>query len=349
MLSLRFTVSFVLLGFAFPASTLSAADTAWGPVHLTCESLSTPLGMDEPSPALSWQLQDPRRGATQSAYQVQVATSIALLTSGKPDVWDSGRVPSNQSVHVRYAGPALVAFQRYYWRVKTWDRNGSPYTPSEVTWWETGVLNPSNWQAKWISYEDDEHRNVRAAKAQWITASSSAPSQSKETHLYFRFRFDLPAEARVAKLHITGKDTVAAWVNGKPQSQLQPWPMWNNLPWRTYSIHDITSAVHGGRNTLAAEVLNYDRPRTSATLLSATVYIQLAGGKIVTYKTGPEGWKASSTAAEGWSSSEFDDSSWASAEIDPGRTGFRSETAGNPWATGPVAALRKNFSVSKRV
>ncbi|HTM35205.1 MAG TPA: family 78 glycoside hydrolase catalytic domain [Terriglobales bacterium] len=345
MLSLRFTISLVLLGAAFTSAAVFAADTSSGAVHLTAESLSTPLGMDEPSPALSWRLEDARGGAAQSAYQVQVATSIALLASGKPDVWDSGRVESAQSVNVPYAGPALMAFKRYYWRVKTWDRKGRPYPPSEATWWETGVLNPSNWQAKWISYEDPEHRSVRAANAQWI----QAPGQSEQTHLYFRFKFDLPAEAGVAKLHITGKDTVAAWVNGKQQSQLQPSPMWNNLPWRTYSVYDITGAVHSGSNTLAAEVLNYDGRRTSATLFSATVYIQLTDGRIVTYKTRPEGWKTSSAAVEGWSSSEFDDSSWASAETYSGGTGFRSETAGNPWTTGPVAALRKNFSVSKRV
>jgi len=352
MLILRFTASLILLCIALGDPTLYAGETSSRVVHLTCESLTTPLGMDEPSPALSWRLQDSRRGAAQSAYQVQVATSATLLASGKPDVWDSGRVQSNQSLNVRYAGEALVPFRRYYWRVKTWDREGRPYPPSEPTWWETGLLHSSNWQAKWISYEDDEHRSIRAANAEWITAPSpatSAPSESTPTRLYFRFKFGLPAEARVAKLHITGKDTVAAWVNGKQQSELQPWPMWNNLPWRTYSIYDITGAVHSGSNTLAAEVLNYDRPRTSTTLFSATIYIQLSDGRIVTYKTNPEGWKASSTASDGWSSSEFDDSSWPGAETYPGKTGFRSETAGNPWTTDPVAALRKNVSVSKPV
>jgi len=352
MLSVRFTAWLILIGLAVPAATLYAAETSSRPAHLTCESLTTPLGMDETTPALSWQLQDTRRGAAQSAYQVQVATSAALLASDKPDVWDSGRVHSNQSLHVRYAGSALVAFKRYYWRVKIWDRDGRPYPPSEPTWWETGLLNPSNWQAKWVSYEDDEHRSVREANAAWITAPASATSslsEGKETHLYFRFQFALPAEVRVAKLHITGEDTVAAWVNGKQQSRLQPWPMWNNLPWRTYSTYDITSAVHTGSNTLAAEVLNYDRSRTSATLFSATLYIQLNDGRIVTYKTNPDGWKTSSTGADGWNAPEFDDSSWPAAEAYGGKTGLRSEVAGNPWVPSPVAALRKNFSVSKRI
>jgi len=352
MLKLRFTVSLMLIGLAVPTPTLGATSSSSKPVHLTCESLVTPLGMDEPSPALSWRLEDSRPGAAQSAYEIQVATTSTLLSSDHPDVWDSGRLPSNQSLNLRYAGPALVPFKRYYWRVKAWDHQGKPTQPSEPTWWETGLLNPSNWHASWISYEDDEHRSVRAANAAWITAPTprdSAPSESKETHLYFRFKFDLPAEARVSKLHITGKDTVATWVNGKQESQLQPWPKWNNLPWRTYSIYDITNAVHPGSNTLAAEVLNYDGPRTSATIFSATVFVQLTDGKIVTYKTNPEGWKTSSTPADGWNTSEFDDSSWPAAEVYSGKTGLGSEVAGHPWAPGPVSALRKSFTVSKQI
>ncbi len=324
------------------------AESQSKPSHLTCESLTTPLGMDEPNPALSWRLEDARHGAAQTAYEIQVATSPALLNSAKPDVWNSGEIKSNQSVDVRYSGPALAAYTRYYWRVKTWDRDGKPYPPSDVTWWETGVLQQENWQAKWISYEDDEHRSVREANAEWITSSTPPPAE-KETHLFFRFKFELPADARVAKLHITGKDTVAAWMNGKQESQLQPWPKWNNLPWRTYSVYDITSEVHSGNNTLAAEVLNYDNGRPSPTLFSATIFVQIADDKVITFKTGPEGWKCSTTAADAWTAPEFDDSSWPAAIASPEKTGLRSEVAGNPWAPGPVVSLRKSFDVSKPI
>src|SRR5690349_5639978 len=100
------------------ATTVVAANVSSKPTQLTCEGLVTPLGMDEPSPELSWVLQDPRTGAAQNAYQVQVASSAKLLAAGKADVWDSGRVSSSQSVNVRYAGPVLAASKRYYWRVK---------------------------------------------------------------------------------------------------------------------------------------------------------------------------------------------------------------------------------------
>src|SRR5579863_3052021 len=75
-----------------------------GPVKLQCESLINPLGMDSRHPALSWQLQDSRPGGRQTAFQVQVATSAEKLAKGDVDVWDSGRVSSDQSRNVKYAG-----------------------------------------------------------------------------------------------------------------------------------------------------------------------------------------------------------------------------------------------------
>jgi alpha-L-rhamnosidase len=207
------------------------------PSHLTCEALTTPLGMDERTPQMSWRLNDSRRGVRQSAFQIQVATSPSLLASDKPNVWDSGRIASNQSVGVRYGGPEMIASKRYYWRVKVWDGDGKPYPPSDASWWETGLLNSSRWaDAKWISYEEDEHRSIRDVHPEWITTPESdfAVSDNSDAHFYFRYKFELPADARRAKLHITGEDTVGVWINGRQQVQHQPLPAWKTLPWRTY-------------------------------------------------------------------------------------------------------------------
>src|SRR6266404_3901554 len=57
------------------------------PVHLKCDSLVNPLGIDSKEPRLSWQLRDDRYGARQTAYEIQVASSPALLDGEKPDVW----------------------------------------------------------------------------------------------------------------------------------------------------------------------------------------------------------------------------------------------------------------------
>ena len=145
-LSLALAATFFLVP-AFAASPLLK------PAHLTCDSLDHPLGIDSSQPLLSWQLQDAGFAARQTAYRIEVATKPAMLSGGKPDVWDSGRVVSDKSFGVVYGGPELAASTRYYWRVEVWDKDGKPYPASEVSWWETGLLK-ENWKAQWIGYED---------------------------------------------------------------------------------------------------------------------------------------------------------------------------------------------------
>ena len=75
--------------------------------NLRCEYRTNPLGIDVVAPRFSWQLQSDRAGAAQTAYQVFAASDPALLQPGAADLWDSGRVESDQSLHVVYAGDAL--------------------------------------------------------------------------------------------------------------------------------------------------------------------------------------------------------------------------------------------------
>ena len=61
------------------------------PVSLKCEYLVNPLGIDVRQPRLSWVLEHSKRGQMQTAYQVQVATSPALLEQGNRSI-DSGAI-----------------------------------------------------------------------------------------------------------------------------------------------------------------------------------------------------------------------------------------------------------------
>ena len=75
--------------------------------HLTCEYQNNPLGIDVLQPRLSWQIQSNRRGARQSAYQIFVAQSETDLDNASNLLWDSGKVESDQSIHVPYSGPLI--------------------------------------------------------------------------------------------------------------------------------------------------------------------------------------------------------------------------------------------------
>lgn len=128
------------------AAQLNAA-TAGG---LRCEGRVDPLGIDEPRPRLGWKIRSDRRGEVQSAYQVLVASSREHVEKEQGDLWDSGKVTSDESAYVEYAGRPLVAGQRAWWTVRVWDREGKPSNWSEPAQWTMGLLSPEDWKGKWI-------------------------------------------------------------------------------------------------------------------------------------------------------------------------------------------------------
>src|SRR6201996_9090539 len=94
------------------ALLLLAAIVSAKPVHLRCDYLENPLGIDSSQPNLSWQSDSSERDWRQTAYQIFVATSPDTLRSAKPDIWDSGKQSSSESVGIAYAGPALQSRER---------------------------------------------------------------------------------------------------------------------------------------------------------------------------------------------------------------------------------------------
>ncbi|MBP9898256.1 MAG: hypothetical protein KBF28_07790, partial [Gemmatimonadales bacterium] len=117
---------------------------------LLTEYRANPLGTDVVKPRLSWRIESPRRNTMQAAYQIQVASSQAALTAGKSLLWDSGRIATDASIFRPYDGPALSSSTRYYWRVRVWDDAGNPSAWSTPAFWETGLLKPTDWSARWI-------------------------------------------------------------------------------------------------------------------------------------------------------------------------------------------------------
>jgi alpha-L-rhamnosidase len=83
---------------------------------------------------------------------VKVARSLSALA--RPDVWDSGKVATDQSALVSYAGAPLTSSTRYYWTVRVWDVHGHPSAWSQPSWWEMGLLSKADWQAQWIGHDE---------------------------------------------------------------------------------------------------------------------------------------------------------------------------------------------------
>ena len=120
-------------------------------VRLKCEYRDNPVGIDVLRPRLFWQLHSSRRGERQTAYRILVASDRSLLAQGKADLWDSGRVLSDQTVQIEYGGIPLGSRQECFWKVMTWDKDGRSSKWSDTDSWTMGLLHSDEWQAKWIS------------------------------------------------------------------------------------------------------------------------------------------------------------------------------------------------------
>ncbi|MFN3650627.1 MAG: family 78 glycoside hydrolase catalytic domain [Armatimonadota bacterium] len=227
-------------GVAGPADARDG-DGAIRPVALTCEYAVNPLGVDSPAPALGWQLRaaDPKaRGLSQSAYQVQVATSPAQLRAGKADVWDSGRVESAESVQVPYGGRPLRSGERVYWRVRAWDTAGAPSPWSEAAWWEMGLLRPEDWSARWIVRAND---------------TPPADPYGDDPAPLLRREFTLKAKPARARVYVSGLGYYELRLNGERVGDRVLDPAWTTYSERVfYSVYDVTDRLQRGRNALGA-------------------------------------------------------------------------------------------------
>ncbi|HMD53992.1 MAG TPA: hypothetical protein VKJ65_05545, partial [Phycisphaerae bacterium] len=77
------------------------------PMNLQCEYRSNPPGIDAAQPRLSWQMQSAERDQGQTAYQILVASARKLSQKNQGDLWDSGKISSDETVNIIYAGRAL--------------------------------------------------------------------------------------------------------------------------------------------------------------------------------------------------------------------------------------------------
>jgi alpha-L-rhamnosidase len=346
--------AFALLLFMMPFPAQAVATPLHPPAHLRCEELETPLGIDTPQPRFSWQLVDARFGAKQTAYELQIASSRQRLTTAHPDVWDSGRIGSDASVAVAYAGPPLQPEHRYYWRVIAWDQNGSAYPASAITWWETGLMQEA-WRAPWIGFEDPEHRAVRESGAEWISNRDPGKyDHAGDTHHDFRLTFQVDQPIQAAHLYVTGEDTAAAWVNGQSMLSAEPLPPYKQTAWKKYVERDVTSAVKQGHNLLAVEVTLFDigegapGGNSGHTPMSACLYIRHQDGSEQVLVSDTH-WKADFDASAGWYRPDFDDSAWPAAIRGTSEGQFTGPLNARPWPTGPVQMLRRHFVANKPI
>jgi alpha-L-rhamnosidase len=172
---------------------------------LRVNHLDRPLGMQDVRPHFSWRLESDERGVYQSAYRVLVASDPDRLEAGRADLWDSGKVVSPDCLSIPYRGHALQSRQRCFWAVRVWDDRGQPALPSEISWWELGLLSADDWQAQWIVAEDAIARADRETPLHWMWGEAQADHRPEVRQ--FRLWFDLPQPTRGGLFFAAGRSS----------------------------------------------------------------------------------------------------------------------------------------------
>jgi alpha-L-rhamnosidase len=313
-------------GFAFPAFAQSG--TAVTASLLRCEYLVDPLAIDTREPRLSWVIDSRANGAKQTAYQILVASSARSLAAGSGDLWDTGKVASNQTNQIVYAGKPLASRQRCFWKVRVWDQNDKPATWSKAAEWAMGLLQPSDWAAAWIGDKLPSVENVAATT--------------------LRRTFTLQGKARRAIVYASALGVYELRINGQRVGNHVLAPEFTDYHTRTqYQAYDVTALLQAGDNCIGALLgdgwyaggvglahlikktrnIYGNHPR-----LMAQLEIELANGKTERIVT-DSAWRATREGAirsadilqgedydarremSGWDKAGFDDKGWQPADV----------------------------------
>jgi alpha-L-rhamnosidase len=265
--------------------------TAIRPEGLVCENLKNPGIIDVQNPKLSWINADPdfTRNQVQTAWEIRVASSRDNLFKNDADLWNSGKVNSDQSLNIRYKGKRLTSRQECWWQVRVWDKKGKVSDWSEPAYWAMGLLDESEWKAKWIGAPwqgeepiPDRNRPLTASRAkpgQTITDISNLDAPPPAPML--RKAFMVNKEVASAKAFVTGLGYFEFYINGKkvgndvlvpnqtnygkrPGLMNNPIPLEDNF--REYKVfylaYDLKDLVKNGENVAGAIIGNgfYNAP-----------------------------------------------------------------------------------------
>jgi alpha-L-rhamnosidase len=306
---------------------LTSAHATLSPANLRCDYANNPLGVDSANPRLFWTVAGKERGQRQTIYQILVASSPALLKQDRGDLWDSGKVASDATIQIPYAGEPLKSSQEVFWKVRVWDVDGKASAWSKPADWTMGVLHPGDWQAKWIT----------------------SPTTNFES-LLLRHDFTVKPGLRRALVNVCGLGQYELTLNGKNAGDDLLAPGWTKYDKTClYDTRDVTSLLRKGKNAAGLFLGNgmynvhggprFTKFKGSFGPLKAIAQIRLeySDGSVETIGTDDQ-WRTSPgpitfshiyggedfdarLVQAGWDKSGFNDSKWAPAVVVSGPGG----------------------------
>lgn len=199
--------------FVWFITASASATPSFSVYDLMVELAERPIGIETLEPHFSWKIYAQERNFKQSAYRICVADSPVKLENGNPNVWDSGKVLSDNSIFNPFKGKKLCSSTTYYWKVKVWNDKGEESVWSRANTFTTGLLNESDWgTSSWISMEADQ------LKIKGIHYQNKDALPASKTGMYkmpqFRKEFKVKKNIQKAFVYISGLGHFDLFLNG---------------------------------------------------------------------------------------------------------------------------------------
>ena len=146
----RFKLFNVVIAIHHSGSAASAA-----PVHLRCEYLENPLGIDTASPHLSWQSDNTERNWKQAAYEILVASDERTARPAKPTSGTAARSIPRSPLESLIAARTGIATEILL-ESSCMGRGRASLGVGGSSLVGDGPAPTTDWKAKWIRWKNPE-------------------------------------------------------------------------------------------------------------------------------------------------------------------------------------------------
>ena len=162
--------------------------------NLRTENMVNPLALDTSFPRFSWVIDSKKQDVRQTAYQI-------VVTGDKGELWNSGKIESDQQLWVRYGGSQLKSNTTCTWKVKVWTTAGESDWSSDACF-SIGMLDEGKWTGYWIGLEQ-------------LLSGEERGMHTRMAARYLRKEFQLKEkEIRRAIAYVAGIGLHEFYVNG---------------------------------------------------------------------------------------------------------------------------------------
>jgi len=229
------------------------------------------MGIDVSNPDFSFGLSpvnETDRGLNQTAYQILVSSSAALLDADNGDLWDSGKTVSDKMAFITYEGKQLESSEKYWWKVRVWDQTDKVSEWSKTASIIMGVLNKSDWSAKWISADGAEKFAIKYKSArqdfrlsrdigEYRKANKPGPNDPNYSSMLLRKEFGVEPKLAKAVVHVCGLGQYELNINGIKVGDYILSPGWTEYNKTVlYDTYDVTDLLQAGKNAIALILSN---------------------------------------------------------------------------------------------